>query len=288
LNPIVQKSWGRSKVDQLSNILQRFKMNTEVFFTGALCGISHSEKQANQGHLHLLQSGEITIIDEEEQSLVFNQPTVIFIPLPNQHRIIASNENPPKLVCANVIYDHAHSNPIAKALPTLLHFQFKQSPKIKQVALSLFDEAFQENCGRLPMLNALTDIFIIHILRFVLNNKMMQHGLLAGLSHPQLSKVLLAIQSKPEHPWGLQEMADIALMSRSKFSELFKRVVGQSPGDYLLDWRIIIAKGLLKQNKSVALVANAVGYENGSALARVFRKKLGVSPKQWLLSSQEN
>ncbi|MEG3754128.1 AraC family transcriptional regulator [Psychromonas arctica] len=275
-------------MDQLSNILQRFTMNTEVFFTGALCGISHLEKQTNQGHLHLLQSGEITIINEQGQSLVFNQPTVIFIPLPNQHRIIGSNDNPPKLVCANVIYDQAHSNPIAEALPTLLHFQFNQCPKIKQVALSLFDEAFQDNCGRLPMLNALTDVFIIHILRFVLNNKMMQHGLLAGLSHPQLSKVLLAIQSNPEHPWGLQEMADIALMSRSKFAELFKRVVGQSPGDYLLDWRIIIAKGLLKQNKSVALVANVVGYENGSALARVFRKKLGVSPKQWLLSSQEN
>jgi len=38
----------------------------------------------------------------------------------------------------------------------------------------------------------------------------------------------------------------------------------------------------LKQDKSVALVANAVGYENGSALARVFRNKLGVSPKAWL------
>jgi len=43
-----------------------------------------------------------------------------------------------------------------------------------------------------------------------------------------------------------------------------------------------VAKGLLKKNKSVALVANAVGYENGSALARVFRKKLGISPKQWV------
>ena len=39
---------------------------------------------------------------------------------------------------------------------------------------------------------------------------------------------------------------------------------------------------LLKENKPVALVANAVGYENGSALARVFRKKMGISPKEWV------
>lgn len=67
-------------------------------------------------------------------------------------------------------------------------------------------------------------------------------------------------------------MAELALMSRSKFSDLFKRIVDQSPGDYVIDWRIIVAKGLLQQSKPVALVANAVGYENSSALARIFRK----------------
>lgn len=71
-------------------------------------------------------------------------------------------------------------------------------------------------------------------------------------------------------------------MSCSKSAELFKRTVGQSPGDYVIDWRIVVAQGLLQQDKPVSLVANAVGYENGSALARVFRKKLGMSPKEWL------
>ena len=120
------------------------------------------------------------------------------------------------------------------------------------------------------------------MLRHVVNNNIIQHGLLAGLAHPQLSKVLLAIHNAPENQWGLESMAELALMSRSKFAELFKRIVNQSPGDYLIDWRIAVAKGLLQKNKPVALVANAVGYENGSALARVFRKKIGLSPKQWL------
>ena len=48
----------------------------------------------------------------------------------------------------------------------------------------------------------------------------MQHGLLAGLSHPQVAKVILAIQDEPERQWGLEEMAELALMSRSKFAEL--------------------------------------------------------------------
>ena len=269
-------------MDQLSVILQRFSMNTEVFFTGNLCGISHFDKAPNQGHLHLLRSGELTLINDKGESQFFNEPTVLFLPSPRTHRIVGNDDNPPELVCANVLYHEGGANPIAEALPSLLHFNLNDCEKIKQTSLWLFEEAFQERCGRAPMINSLTDIFIIYILRHVLENKLIEHGLLAGLAHPHLSKVILAIQQAPEHHWGLEEMAELALMSRSKFAELFKQIVGQSPGDYVIDWRIVVAKSLLQQDKSVALVANAVGYENGSALARVFRKKVGVAPKQWL------
>jgi AraC-like DNA-binding protein len=269
-------------MDQLSVIFQRFSINTEVFFTGNLCGISNFKREPNQGHLHLLRSGELTVIDEKGETSIFNEPTVLFFPTPHAHRMIGSEENPPELVCANIVYDGTTTNPIADALPSLLHFNLNECPKLKQISLWLFEEAFEERCGREPMINSLTDIFIIHILRHVINNNIMQHGLLAGLSHPQLVKVILAIQDAPERQWGLEEMAELALMSRSKFAELFKRTIGQSPGDYVIDWRIVVAKSLLQQKKPVALAANAVGYENGSALARVFRKKLGISPKQWL------
>ena len=77
-------------------------------------------------------------------------------------------------------------------------------------------------------------------------------------------------------------MAEIALMSRSKFAEVFKEVIGQTPNDYLLEWRVSVAQSLLLKGKSVSLVANSVGYETASALSRVFRKKLELSPKEWL------
>lgn len=269
-------------MDQLSVILQRFSMNTDVFFTGNLCGITSFNREPNQGHLHLLRSGELTIIDEQGTSQIINQPTVLFFPTPHAHRIIGSEENPPQLVCANIVYNETTSNPIADALPPLLCFNLNDCEKMNNTANWLFDEAFDEKCGKQPMINSLTDIFIIHVLRHVMNKNIMNHGLLAGLAHSQVSKVLLAIHETPEHAWGLEEMAELALMSRSKFADLFKKVVGQSPGDYLIDWRITVAKTLLLQSKPVALVANAVGYENGSALARVFRKKLGMSPKEWL------
>ena len=86
-------------MDQLSVILQRFSMNTEVFFTGNLCGISNFNREQNQGHLHLLRSGELTLIDERGKPQLINEPTVLFFPTPHAHRIIGSEHNPPELVC---------------------------------------------------------------------------------------------------------------------------------------------------------------------------------------------
>ena len=91
-----------------------------------------------------------------------------------------------------------------------------------------------------------------------------------------------ALHKNPEAPWTVESMAETALMSRSKFAALFKETVGQSPNDYLTDLRLAIAQGLLKLDKPVNIVANQVGYEHGSALARIFRKKIGLSPKEWL------
>ena len=72
-------------------------------------------------------------------------------------------------------------------------------------------------------------------------------------------------------------------MSRARFASLFKEVIGQTPSDYLAVLRIEIAKSILRQDRSVGWVANEVGYENASALARVFRSKTGLSPKEWQL-----
>ena len=107
--------------------------------------------------------------------------------------------------------------------------------------------------------------------------------MLAGMAHPQLSKLMAAVHENPEEQWTVDSMAERALMSRAKFAALFKSTVGQAPSDYLADLRVALAQGLLKKELPVSLVANKVGYEHGSALARVFRKKLGLSPKEWLI-----
>lgn len=270
-------------MDRLSEILLRFSMNAQVFFSGNLCGIKPFGSSDNsEGHLHLLRSGKLTLVNDEGEKKVFERPTVIFFPQATHHRIIANESDQAELVCASIQYSDGFNNPLASALPKSLYFDIEESDYLGQSASWLFEEAFNERCGRQPMIDRLSDIFLIQVLRQVLEDGDVAHGMLAGLSHPQLTQVMMSIHERPEENWNLENLSSLAAMSRSKFAELFKNVVGQPPGDYITEWRLFIAQGLLKKNKSVGLVANEVGYENGSALARVFRKKTGLSPKEWL------
>jgi AraC-like DNA-binding protein len=119
------------------------------------------------------------------------------------------------------------------------------------------------------------------MLKEVLDDKRISYGMFAGLAHPELSQVIVKIHAQPEYPWSLDTMAEFAFMSRSKFADLFRDVMDETPGEYLTNWRMTVAQSELRKGSSVGQVAEKVGYENGSALARAFRKSTGISPKAW-------
>ncbi|WP_240936119.1 helix-turn-helix domain-containing protein [Billgrantia bachuensis] len=71
-------------------------------------------------------------------------------------------------------------------------------------------------------------------------------------------------------------------MSRASYAAHFRTVMGQTPAEYLLSWRISLAQKRLLQGRPIALIADEVGYESPSALARAFRRKTGNSPRDWM------
>lgn len=75
-------------------------------------------------------------------------------------------------------------------------------------------------------------------------------------------------------------LADSLGLDRSYFSGLFKRETGQSPGQYLLHYRMERAKELLKAGYSVTVVATSVGYGDLFTFSRSFKKYFGLSPSQ--------
>jgi len=250
-------------MDKLSAILNRFSISAGVFYSGKLCGLSDfDDPNDKEGHLHLLKSGRLEIQDERGQRIIMAEPSLLFYPRPTQHHLIASEADAAKIVCATVQYGTGPNNPLTNALPDVIVIPLAESKLLTSSAEGLFDEAFNERSGRQVMMDRLTEILLIHLLRYVMDTGKITQGALAGLAHPQLANVITALHQEPESTWTLEAMAALAHMSRSKFAEQFRRIVGQSPGDYLIEWRVAVAQNLLKKGKPVG----RVGEGNGNPL----------------------
>lgn len=93
--------------------------------------------------------------------------------------------------------------------------------------------------------------------------------------------VLQAIHEDPVRAWTLQELADIAHLSPSRFSAIFKQTVGTSPLNYCLQIRIGQAIQLLESTeRKIIDIAAECGFHNLSNFNRVFSTHVGRTPSQ--------
>lgn len=94
----------------------------------------------------------------------------------------------------------------------------------------------------------------------------------------RISNALLAMAAKPAQPWRIETMARAAAMSRTAFATQFKKVVGQTPLDYLTGLRLQVATTLLESapTQSIDSIAREVGYADESALRRAHLRTTGA------------
>jgi len=65
-------------------------------------------------------------------------------------------------------------------------------------------------------------------------------------------------------------------------AERFQQLVGQSPMQYLTQWRMLLASNLLaRSNAPLLRIAQDVGYQTDTAFSRAFRREFGAPPATW-------
>jgi AraC-like DNA-binding protein len=107
-------------------------------------------------------------------------------------------------------------------------------------------------------------------------------GWLKGLTDPHVGRALALIHGNPSFPWSAEELAKEVAQSRSAFVERFTTLVGMPPIRYLTLWRLQTAKlNLRETRKTIAQLANSVGYQSEEAFSRAFKREFGVPPAQW-------
>lgn len=104
-----------------------------------------------------------------------------------------------------------------------------------------------------------------------------------ALSHRQMAqRVCAIIQADPAHAPGVNDLASMFHISRSRLCAIFKAETGISIGTFIANARVALACNLLDGSRlSVADIANATGYRHQSSFAEAFRRSTGKTPLQW-------
>ena len=267
--------------DRLSALLQRFELRARVFHSGALCGVARFDDGAGVGHLHLLRRGPLRVTTPSGQRSTVREPSVLFFPQGSAHRLDGGKGEGADLVCASVDFGTGDENPLLRGLPPLLCVPLAQLPGLDLAQQLLFSEAQGGRCGHHAVIDRLTEVLVIQLLRHALAHHLVDGGVMAGLSDPRLAKTLSAVHADPGQTWNLDSMAAVAGMSRARFAAHFNQTVGVPPGDYLTGWRMGVARQLLRKGLTVKQVAAEVGYASPGAFGRVFLQRVGATPTRW-------
>lgn len=268
-----------SHMDNLSHFLSQYSLTARVFFAGHLCGISSDHVTKTAGHLHILRSGVLNIISKGGKRITISEPTVLLYPRPEEHTFQSEGAD---ILCAWVEFGAGMANPLASALPSYLAVPFSSVPELAPIIDLLFTEAFQHRAGRQVALDRLAEYFLVLLLRSALASNLIQGAILTALADSHLERAVSAIHEEPERAWSLEQLAQIAGMSRARFAAHFLATMGQTPFEYLALRRIGVAQSLLKKGEPLKMVAPSVGYASAGALIRSFSQHVGMPPMTWL------
>ncbi|WP_195821482.1 AraC family transcriptional regulator [Roseobacter sp. MH60115] len=107
-------------------------------------------------------------------------------------------------------------------------------------------------------------------------------ALIRGLVDARIGPALRAIHAAPDHAWTIHELARTAGLSRSAFFTRFSRVIGVAPMGYLLNWRMTLAKHMLREGThGIAEVSDKIGYGSASAFSTAFARHVGAPPREY-------
>ncbi|MGF1563448.1 MAG: GlxA family transcriptional regulator [Geminicoccaceae bacterium] len=98
----------------------------------------------------------------------------------------------------------------------------------------------------------------------------------------QIADMQAWIAENYAHPAPVAEMIDRSRLPERSFKRRFKAATGLTPLDYVQSIRLEEAKQMLETTElAVEAIATEVGYEDDSFFRRLFRRKVGLSPRDY-------
>lgn len=187
-----------------------------------------------------------------------------------------------KLVCGHFSFAKGADHPLLMLLPAIVHVPVdarKRLPLLDEMASLIARQVLNDDPDAGATFSRLSEALFMEILRAASNEVPQLSMLVAAISDPHLGRALTAIHDNVAARWTVDTLAGHAAMSRTRFAERFRALLGMTPMAYLIEWRLQRALKLLHDRRlPIKTVAAQVGYESASGFTRAFTERFGRSP----------
>ena len=168
------------------------------------------------------------------------------------------------------------------------HFQFRRNFFLKgsipmEQLKALADSFRQISSGEHPLRNSQLGIlplnFLWALLKTIDFSKIPRQK-----NHPAIIPVLEFMEEHFSEPLAVQDFANIANLSASRFNDCFHKAMGISPMQYFNEIRLSKAQIFLLSEKTVEETAILSGFSSPGYFCRKFKQYIGLTPGEFLKS----
>jgi len=240
-------------------------------------GFHIKRSQASSGILLLTVSGKGKLIYRDtEYTLTRGSCMLIDIATPHEYYAVGNGWEFKFLHFSGAMskryisYIEEHSKPVF----TLLGDEFVQMNRTLDRILDLTEETvIGDYAGISSMIYSMIMLLLSHD---------SSKSSLASTGSKAISEAAAYIQQNYMHNISTEDIAQAVNLSRAYMSELFTHTYGIPPHEYLVQFRLSVAKGMLLNTKlSVTEIAEKTGFRDIFAFSRIFKRELEISPAKY-------
>ena len=184
-----------------------------------------------------------------------------------------------RMLVGNCVFESPDAALLVPLLPQWVHVRGER--RLSTLVQLVGEESRSDRPAREMVMARLLEVLLIEALRSTASAST-SSGLVRGLSDPRLALALRLMHARPAEAWTVAQLAREAAMSRSAFFERFSEAIGMAPMEYLLAWRMALAKQWLRQRQlAIADIAARVGYSSVSTFGVAFTRHVGMPPGRY-------
>ncbi|GBL05285.1 AraC family transcriptional regulator [Glaciecola sp. KUL10] len=246
--------------------------------------VNNEEFELENGEFALLPRGEGHILSCGTSSFHTNLADLPIEIINDRYERLkfGGGGNKTEMLCGAIVFKHPLTLRLLDMLPgsILVKQESARYSAIKSIIDLLESETRKAEDGSTGAISRLADLLIVTSLReYIGNNNNDKLVWVGALEDSRIAKAIELVHQQPSRHWNLEDLSSEVGMSRTSFTTEFKKLVGNSPMEYLTEWRMSLAYGDLQNTKSSILqIALDYGYQSESAFSRAFKRTIGHSP----------